>query len=118
MQLLEGSKDEIDRMMIRIKQDPRHQHIDILEEGYVYQRQFPDWSMAFLNFESQEVKSITGYSRFLEHMPSVKEIVSSPAPSIQLLHHFKSIMAMSEDAVIALAESIQFNPLNLNGSGT
>jgi len=46
-QVLEGDRDTILGLMTRIVRDFRHSHITIIEEGWVAERAFPDWAMAF-----------------------------------------------------------------------
>lgn len=47
MQLIEGSRPRIRRLLQRIDEDPRHRDIRIVFEGPVDQRLFKDWSMGF-----------------------------------------------------------------------
>jgi hypothetical protein len=44
-QVLEGSADEVDVTMGRIRNDPRHTDIEVLLDGEVRARQFGNWSM-------------------------------------------------------------------------
>ncbi len=46
-QVLEGNREEILSLMERIVRDPRHTHVSVVEEGWVTERAFPDWAMAF-----------------------------------------------------------------------
>lgn len=46
-QVLEGDQDEVLGLMRRIRRDPRHSHVTVVEEGWVRERAFPDWAMAF-----------------------------------------------------------------------
>lgn len=47
MQLLEGTKENIMKLMDKVEKDPRHDQVTIVHEGDVDERFFPDWSMAF-----------------------------------------------------------------------
>ena len=107
MQLLEGSKDRIDFLMERIKNDPRHRQVDVLQQGYIAERQFPNWSMAFLNFASPKVRKLPGYSTFLDFPSKPGQLTGTTSPSVHLLHSFMAIMSASNDNVLKLAETIK-----------
>ena len=46
VQVLEGSKGEIDRLLRRLETDPRHRDIVIMDRRPVAARGFGDWAMA------------------------------------------------------------------------
>ena len=46
VQVLEGSKGEIDRLLRRLETDPRHKDIVIMDRRTVEARSFGDWGMA------------------------------------------------------------------------
>ncbi|HEX8469772.1 MAG TPA: BLUF domain-containing protein [Brevundimonas sp.] len=46
LQVIEGSADNIDRLLGRLKSDPRHRDVEILQRGPVTSRLFDKWSMA------------------------------------------------------------------------
>jgi len=52
MQFLEGPADNMDRVLDRIFNDPRHHNAKTLYTGYSDQRFYPDWSMAALPADS------------------------------------------------------------------
>jgi hypothetical protein len=106
MQLLEGSRKGIDALMGRIREDERHRNISVLEEGPIAQRHFPEWSMAFLDFASPQVRALPGYSPFLETPFSAADLPEMGMDKVRLLHYFKSVMAASQPEVIALAEKV------------
>lgn len=45
LQALEGARIDIDRLMTRLRADPRHRDIRVLAYDPVDRRAFPDWSM-------------------------------------------------------------------------
>lgn len=51
LQILEGKKDDVDQVMARIKEDPRHAGIIVLQDKTVTARAFPDWSMGYCLYE-------------------------------------------------------------------
>ena len=46
-QLIEGPKDKVEQLYLNIQKDKRHIKTDILQEGHLKNRFFPDWSMAY-----------------------------------------------------------------------
>ena len=48
VQLLEGSFHAVMATYHRIALDPRHEGVELLHQGSVEQRRFPDWSMGFV----------------------------------------------------------------------
>ncbi|MEM1173666.1 MAG: BLUF domain-containing protein [Pseudomonadota bacterium] len=67
MQVLEGDDDEIGKLFDVVKQDPRHDRIDILRYEHILYRSFPDWSMAFQNIDEIDVSRYEGI-RELENL--------------------------------------------------
>jgi Sensors of blue-light using FAD len=51
-QVLEGAHDDIQETFERIQCDPRHSHVVMLALGPVKQREFSNWSMAYLGTDS------------------------------------------------------------------
>lgn len=45
LQLLEGEKGDLDRLMSTIEVDPRHAGVSVLHKGEVETRVCPDWAM-------------------------------------------------------------------------
>jgi hypothetical protein len=45
LQLLEGEREALDRLMARIEVDPRHAGVSMLHRGEVETRTCPDWAM-------------------------------------------------------------------------
>jgi hypothetical protein len=48
-QILEGPKSAVEATYGRIERDPRHGHIAVIEKKELRQREFGDWSMAYVN---------------------------------------------------------------------
>jgi len=64
MQLLEGERSEIFAMYESICADPRNRNNNLMWDGPIEQRSFPDWSMAFLAPDELELKTWPGYTDF------------------------------------------------------
>ncbi len=48
LQLVEGASEAIDDLMTRLRNDPRHCELKIVEEHGIEARSFPDWSMELI----------------------------------------------------------------------
>lgn len=89
MQLLEGSEDLVRKVLIKIEADPRHKDIRTLLEGFTDERQFSEWSMGFRDLNSPEVRTLPGFSEFLNTPLDGTEFKTSPSRSQRLLLSFK-----------------------------
>jgi len=116
MQLLEGAREKIHSLMINIKADVRHHDVKVLEECPVSDRQFSDWSMAFLDFASPEVRALPGYSGFLDSPLALEGQADTPTQNVRLLHYFKAVMTASDSAILSLAETIHKRKNGANGT--
>ena len=89
MQLLEGSEEAVRAILTKIQLDPRHKSITTLLEGFTSEPQFSEWSMGFRDLNSPEVRSLHGFSEFLNTPLDGTEFKTSPTRSQRLLLSFK-----------------------------
>lgn len=66
LQLLEGEEKTIDKLFDKIATDNRHKEVTLVCEEKVEQRIFPNWSMAYHNFEqnSEQIKKFVDSIQF------------------------------------------------------
>jgi hypothetical protein len=64
LQVLEGPRDDVQRLYARIEQDPRHQHCRILLNRTVRSRDFADWSMGFAPMNREAMAGWPGFVDF------------------------------------------------------
>ena len=76
VQYLEGNKSLLEDLFERIKIDSRHTQVDLLSDGNIYAREFPNWSMAF--------ESLNGPNPQLEYL---KLLLSSYFENDELYSH-------------------------------
>jgi len=88
MQLLEGDTSQVMATFDRIKKDPRHTGCITLVNEPVSERLFSDWSMAFRNLDSEEIRSKPGFSEFL-HSAKIGQPPEEPAKALRLLLMFR-----------------------------
>jgi hypothetical protein len=55
LQFLEGSKDDLEKLMLTIGCDSRHKNIVRIVDEVVYVRSFSDWTMDSFNLDSNDV---------------------------------------------------------------
>jgi hypothetical protein len=89
MQLLEGDETEVRKLFSTIKHDNRHEKVVVLFEKSCDHSVLSDWSMGFLNLESDYAKSIPGYTTFLDTPLSAQIFVDDPTMAMQFLYIFK-----------------------------
>lgn len=89
LQYLEGQRADIDSLMKRLREDPRHKAMRILREGTVPERLFPEWSMAYKNLAGLRSSRVPGYSERLQGQYT-NERTEGPAQS--LIDMFQEIL--------------------------
>ncbi len=92
MQILEGEKDTIFKLLDKIKKDERHQSLKLIYDNGIDSRSFSKWSMAFTNFESINKSQLEGYSRFLEEGFTDELLKEEPSDAIKLFNAFKKVL--------------------------
>jgi hypothetical protein len=65
IQALEGPEHAVTALFDQIKKDPRHKSVGVILKKPIPKRNFPDWSMAFRDLNSPELRDLPGYSDFL-----------------------------------------------------
>lgn len=58
LQIIEGRKDALERLMAAIEKDPRHRNMERLVDESIYQRSFEQWNMDSLNLSDSQAINI------------------------------------------------------------
>lgn len=79
LQLLEGKEETINKLFNKIATDNRHKEVTLVCEEKVAHRIFPNWSMAYHNFEqnSEQIK------KFIDSIQFFSENNDKPTESIE-----------------------------------
>ena len=85
-QVLEGKKKEIDKLIVSIEKDNRHNNITIIIQEPVATRSFSDWTMGYADVSEAEVEAILGTNDFLSKEKSLSEL--GPGRARKLLDAF------------------------------
>ena len=65
LQYIEGPKESVEKLLDRIRIDPRHGGLIILDKTKIAERAFPDWRMGFTRVDSPALVEATGTSNYL-----------------------------------------------------
>jgi len=89
MQVLEGEEATVRSLVKIISADPRHSQMIKVLEGHTTERQFPGWYMGFYNLDEDAVKSLPGYTDFI-NAPLSTGLSADPTGCQRLLEIFKA----------------------------
>ena len=90
-QVLEGEEEVVRQTFDSIEKDERHTAIDVLFEGEVDEREFPDWQMGFLNLDGVDIETLQGYSDFLSREDNAKGFLENLSRGKRLALMFRSM---------------------------
>lgn len=90
LQVIEGEPDVVLPLFAKISRDPRHRGVIKLYQKNISERDFPDWTMGFHNFDAPEACNVEGYSDFLT-TNDVPQALQSAAAA-KLLNLFRASM--------------------------
>ena len=78
LQVLEGDAKYVDATFERIGKDPRHRNTRVLHRGPIHSREFPDWSMAFIDTSAWplQTKGFVNYNRSRTNLPGMPSAAS------------------------------------------
>lgn len=65
MQVLEGNETEVDETYSRIRQDPRHSRLILIDRAPIQARSFADWSMGFKHMDATDIAAHPAYNPIL-----------------------------------------------------
>ena len=92
IQALEGEADAVQGLYETIRLDPRHHGVIKLTQHAIAERQFGDWSMAFRNLKDPALRTLPGYSEFLNVPLDDASFASQPSRAQRLLAAFRQGM--------------------------
>ena len=89
LQVLEGSEDNVMDLYKNINDDSRNKNVTTILNDEVSERNFPDWTMAFVSISEEEKNNIRGFSKFLEPEYDVSSLIKLPKEVFELLLDFR-----------------------------
>lgn len=85
LQLIEGQDEDVEVVWDRIRMDPRHTELRVLDDGPVSARQFGDWSMGFEHPVQAELeRTLPGYRASIDY-PFVSSQLVAAADTAETL---------------------------------
>ncbi len=91
LQVLEGDKDKVLETYVRIEKDPRHKNVKVLFSENLEDREFNEWSMAFVNLDGITINEIHGFSDFLVDDQKPREFLEELTRAKQTLLLFRAM---------------------------
>lgn len=95
LEILEGEEEIVKSLYERIKTDPRHNDVMLLNEGYTQERLFKNWSYAFQPLESNLVNKINK-DLFINNLHSLSKIIEKPTQAAKLFFYLSSQLLSEE----------------------
>lgn len=95
VQILEGDRDVVTRLLAHIREDPRHRQLKVIAEQPIAQRVFSSWSMAWL---SPDASTVATWAQ-LEGTTGIDDVLD------MLQHNPARLPAVMEHIVRAIGES-------------
>lgn len=87
MQVLEGSKEEVDRVFAMIQIDPRHHNLTVLQQNSERERHFQNWKMGFKSLSLNDYQNTPGFFDLNPSFLNSSQLRSSGIP-LQFLKSF------------------------------
>lgn len=84
LQIIEGTRDDVDRLMARIRRDPSHSSMRIVQDESISERDFKSWAMAFRVANAEEARVIANSPLKLDRgfISSLVSHLSSPLAQV------------------------------------
>ncbi len=89
IQLLEGHEEQVQDSFERIRRDDRHTAVELLWLRYAQYRDFPDWTMGFVNADELDPSTLKGFSSFLERDLRYEKFIQNSTEVHEMLQAFK-----------------------------
>ena len=74
LQVLEGRAEDIDPLMERIRNDPRHARPVLLLREPIEERSFGEWTMGYTRLSLGEIRNATGVNDFFRDVTSFTDL--------------------------------------------
>lgn len=89
LQVLEGDEEAVSRLYQTIERDQRHKGVIVLAKRKIAEREFPDWSMGFVNLDTIDPASVPGYSNILNEPFDSATFAQRPSLATKFIEVFR-----------------------------
>ena len=86
LQVLEGERKDVHLTFERIKEDPRHDHVIILADRPILERNFSHWNMGFRHLKEDELVEDHSANEFFSQ--NAEEARKNPQPALPILQKY------------------------------
>jgi hypothetical protein len=87
IQILEGGPPTVEKLLRKIRRDPRHRGFLILLDRVIVERDFEGWHMGFQKIAQSELDQIAGFHGWSGDMTTRRKIASA----IRLIESFRRV---------------------------
>lgn len=88
MQVLEGDAAAVDETFSRVKDDPRHHGVFLIERAPIAQRAFARWTMGFKRLDAQDMATHPDYAPFFSPGFDAASIGAQSGVALEILLDF------------------------------
>ena len=89
IQALEGDEEQVDRLFNKISGDERHSRINRISRKSIQVRAFPDWKMGFRLIDKDSIKTLSGFSSYMQQQDTSLDSNDNTSFAVELLNYFK-----------------------------
>lgn len=90
MQMLEGNKEVVEALFLKISQDPLHKDVIKIMSGSIENRNFDKWSMGFCNMEKLDKKP--SYDEYINYNLVSKQFNNDASDAYRFMVSFNEWM--------------------------
>lgn len=94
LQILEGNENDVKELYSKIKQDNKHDHVILLEQGEKEERLFKNWNMAFYDLDCKEHEDVHK-QLFINNLINFSELSSKTSRGVNLFWRLARQLLMS-----------------------
>jgi hypothetical protein len=89
LQVLEGDEEAVTELYQTIERDQRHKGLILLARRKIAEREFPDWSMGFVNLGTIDPASVPAYNNILNEPFSAEAFSQRPSLATKFIEVFR-----------------------------
>jgi hypothetical protein len=89
LQILEGPEENVGSIYKKICTDTRHKDVKVLYKKEISTRSFGNWEMSFKRLSNLNMKSIRGFSSFIQEGLSLQQLNEYSEPILEALNEFR-----------------------------
>lgn len=89
LQLLEGEKETVKKLYLKIQNDKRHYNVMVMAEGEKQKRDFDSWHMAFHEMSSSEI-NLLEKQLFINNFSQLSHLVERASEAVRLFWYMST----------------------------